>query len=228
MKKLNNLTLRKIKTEEMKNWLKNNIILIFVVILALLTIIDSINKESFLLILPVLAIILSILALMPYLFEILFYFMKKPRFKIQIANKKLTKRGKERIFDFWLGIQSENVSILINKVILSLLLDMKPLQHPDSSRKIMITPTMIEGAEFGPTILLDEGELPCLPKSGNVYLIRIVIGKKLELVNATLMIESEVDSLKLGFWSIFYNARRYRKQKELKIKTNSERQKLLI
>lgn len=185
--------------------------------------VESIN------ILSILAIILAIFALVPYCLEIYLYFTKKPKFKIQIANKTLTKHGKKRTFDLWLGIQPENISLIINKVILSLPFETKPIQHPDSSRKMIITPsTVIDGAEFGPAVLLDQGELPYHPKSGKVYLVRIVFDKEFDFINATLMIESEVDSLKLGLWSIFYKARRYRNQEVIRINTDPKRQGLTI
>jgi len=184
-------------------------------------------KMDLTVLLSILAILLAMLALVPYGLEIYFYFTKKPKFRIQIANKKLSKRGKEKVFDFWLGIQPKNVSLLINRVVLSLPFEIKPEQSPGSTRNIEIIPPL-EGTEFGPTLLLEYGEAHYHPKSGKAYMIRTVFHKKVDSIKATLIVESEVDVLKLGFWSIFYRTRRYRKQKVINIKIDSKRQELTM
>lgn len=177
--------------------------------------------------LSILSILLATIALMPYIIEIYFYFNKRPKFEIQIANKKTSSRNKKTVFDFWLGIKPQNVSILLKRVILSLPFDIIPEQYPNSTKRINIIPP-IEDTEFGPTILLDYGGVPYYPKSVLVHMLRVASTKKFDFIKATLTIESEIDILKMGIWSIFYRAREYRNQKTINILIDDKRQEIII
>ncbi len=179
--------------------------------------------------LTILAILLAILALIPYCLEIWFYCRKKPRFKIQIANKKISKRGKETIFDFWLGIQPKNVSLILKKVFLSFpAISFKLEKYPGFTRDVGISLNPLEGTGFGPTLILDNEGNSYNSKSGIIYTVRIVLEENIDPIKTTLTIESEIDYLKLGFWFIFYRSREYRSQKKINVKLDEFRQELII
>jgi len=173
--------------------------------------------------LSIYSIYLAILAFFPYILEGYFYFTKEHEFELQIANKKIMKRNKKTIFDFWLAIKPIKTSILIHNVFLSLPFGLGAETHPDTTKKFLIR-TPLENVEFGPTLLLENKKVTLYPKLSKAYLIRTLADKKFDLIKVTLTIESETDILKLGFWSIFYKTRQYRKQKVINISLNNRRQ----
>lgn len=173
--------------------------------------------------------LLAIVALIPYGLEIWFYCHKKPRFQIQIANKNVSKRDKKVIFDFWLGVQCKNSSLILKKVFLSFqTISFKLEKYPGYTKNIGLIISQIEGTEFGPTLVLENQGDYYKSKSGTVYMIRIVLEENLDLIKTTLTIESEIDYLGLGFWSIFYRTREYRHQKSINIRLDKVRQELKI
>lgn len=177
--------------------------------------------------LALVSFLLAIIALVPYCLEIYFYFAKKPKFNIQIACKKIASERKKRIFDFWLGVQSLNVSLILKRVILTLPFDIHPEQYPGYTKPLRIA-MPLEKSNSLINLLLDSSDDRYHPKFGTVYMIRTVFEKDISEFKTLLTIEVEIDPFNLGFWSIFYGARKYRKQRSVNIQVNETNQHLII
>lgn len=171
--------------------------------------------------------LLAVIALIPYCLEVYFYFAKKPKFKIQIACKKITLVKEKKVFDFWLGIQPINVSLVLKRVILTLPFDIHPEQYPGYTRPLRIA-MPLEKSDSLINLLLDSSDDRYHPKFGTVYMIRTVSEKDISEIKSLLTIEAEIDPFNLGFWSIFCGTRKYQKQKSINIRVNETNQHLVI
>lgn len=175
----------------------NELILLVLGLLVLLVAI----KYGFL---QVLAIVLAIVALVPFGTSVYLYFSNRPLITYQLANKTRTKDGNKFVYQAWLGLQAQKGRVLLDGVYVG-------MHEPGMS---MIIPRdrleTLEESTFGAAIRLDARATPFFPKTGYVYTLRFESELEKAHVPLELFVDTRVDPAKLGFFSIFQPGHTYR------------------
>lgn len=178
--------------------------------------------------LSILAIIVAILAIIPYGIEIWLRFHGKPKLLVTVHSVEVQQDNNTPDADlrFLLNIKlSKGYPIFFHNVQLILPFGAKPYKHPSSS--VTFQPSIWMEGTMRTTLVLDIPYYPVNPKLHSVtskhnlgYLIALVTPTKDHNVDFALFAEMEIDEARLDFWSIFYHARRYRKLLNMKVNLN--------
>ena len=175
------------------------------------------------LILSILAIVLAILAIIPYALEIWFRHRGKPKLLTTVHSVEVKQSNSTSNADlrFWLNIKlSKGYPAYFRNLQLILPFGAKPYKHPSSSATFQPSIWM-EGREPGVGLVLDVLPFHSLTSKHNLgYLIALVTPTKNGNVVFALFAEMEIDEARLGFWSVFYHARCYRKLLNMKVNLN--------
>ena len=157
------------------------------------------------LILSVLAIILAIVALIPYVLEIWRWRRKMPKLVAKVAN--MNTHGVD--VRFWLVVSlSRGYPAYFRDLRLILPLKIEPYPHPDTTETFR-QEAYIEGPELRRALVLNVPYRSLSPQYSHVYMIALRTPDKQHSINLELVAEIETDEARLGFWSIFHHARRY-------------------
>jgi len=176
-------------------------------------------------ILSILAIILAIFAMIPYALEIWFRLRGKPKLLVTVHSVEVKQNNSTHDSDlrFWLNIKlSKGYPAYFRNLQLILPFGAQPYRHPNSSVTFQLNICM-EVPEIRQALVLDNPYLPndsVTSKQNNSYLIALVTPTQNHNVDFALLAEMEIDEARLGFWSVFYHARRYRKLLNVKIDLN--------
>ncbi len=190
------------------------------------------------LILSILAIVLAILAIIPYALEIWFRCRGKPKLLATVHSVEVKQSNSTSNADlrFWLNIKlKKNHPIFFRNLQLLLPFGAKPYQHPNSSVTFQLSRLsniFTEGLEPRLALVLDALDNSYWDKLSikldlerrqvldYCYLIALDTPTKNHNVDFALFAEMEIDEARLGFWSVFYHARRYRKLLNMKVDLN--------
>ncbi len=159
------------------------------------------------------AIILAIIAIIPYVLEVLFWFFRKPKLVATIHQKECTHDTNTGTIDvkFWLGIAlTRGCPAIFRNLQLILPIEAEPYKHPHSG-EVFQKGLYVKGAETRYTLILN---VPYHPESfqyTKIFMIAFKIPMKNHSVNLDLIAEVEIDEARLGFWAIFYHPRHHLK-----------------
>lgn len=174
--------------------------------------------------LTILALIVSTLALMPYLIDAWVYFFHRPKFKIQVANKKL-ENGK---FSFWIGVSLMKGIIIVERLLLAFPRDVVDQIKPDSNSmdrtKLIIEPVEATDSVFEKAIYQVErpssSSFRLAGKHCLVFMLQCDLKKtisQIQSMNIDVILETGKDPLNLGILGLWAKTNTYRKRKTITI-----------
>ena len=173
--------------------------------------------------LTILALIVSPLALMPYVIDAWFYFIHRPKFTIQVANKKL-ENGK---FSFWIGITMTKGIVVVEKVLLAFpcdaIRDIKTDSNSTNRIKFIIEPIEKTDSVFDKKIYQLEGpfgsSFRLAGKQGHVFMLQCDLNASpiIQSLDIDVILEVGKDPLNLGVWGLWTKTNTCRKRKTITI-----------
>jgi len=159
--------------------------------------------------LQVLAILLAILALIPFVMSAYLYFVKSPVIEYQIANKSKKQENGKFVYDFWFGIQCKKGQVLARNLYIAPEWSVTPIRHPDTTYDFQYGPMLEEGG-FTATACIKVGSHPLFEKHGLVYVLRFESDTERKQINTKFILDMELDPMKHGFYSVFQPNYKYR------------------
>lgn len=177
--------------------------------------------------LPILAIVLAVLALIPYGLECFLYTRHRPRYSLEVASvQRWPSPGDDKLilgFELRLSLRESSKPIVLTRVSIGFPWYIaEPIAHPQyegapdwiqRSQQVMLTPRFgTSPVESGLRLILYQGEMLLTPpKPGTLAVWPLAFRVQAGVTELALeaVMRSEVDRAALGFWSIFYHASDY-------------------
>lgn len=166
--------------------------------------------------LNILAIVLAVIALIPFGVSLYLYYARSPMILYQVASKvKIQEGNKQNVYDLWLGLQCKNGKVILERVAVAPESGVAPSVHPDSTEAYTIE-LMLEEADFVPVLTLQPGRA-LYDKTGFIYRLRFTSEIPRASFLLRVIVDVSVDPYKLGFWSVFQPNHRYRLSTEIPV-----------
>ncbi|MBA7606818.1 hypothetical protein ES703_13968 [subsurface metagenome] len=176
--------------------------------------------------LPIVAIVLAVLALVPYGLECFLYVRRRPRYNVEVASvRRWPSNGDKMIlgFELRLSLRESSKPAVLTRVSIGFPWHIaQPIAHPQyeeapewirRSQQAMLTPRMgTTPVESGLRLILYEGEMlltPPKPAALAVWPLAFRVEAGINMLTLDAVMRSEADRVALGFWSIFYHASEY-------------------
>jgi len=159
--------------------------------------------------LQIAAIILAIIALIPFTMSIVLYFLKTPKIAYSIDHKEKIKKGDIYFYDIYFGFRSDRGRGLLNNVFISPQEMVFASKHPMYSGNFELFGLTEEGG-FSPTMRIDFKDTPLFVGRVFSFPIRFHTVADKKKIIARFSIDIKVDAFKLGPLSIFKPYYNYR------------------
>lgn len=166
--------------------------------------------------LEILAITLSIVALIPVLIAVISYFLYKPTLTYDVGSKVLETEEGWNFYRFGLGIRCNKGTAIISNIFFSSDFGFIPENAPGSSA-IITYDNNLEEVGFASIAKIGDKEFPIYPHMVYGYLLQLRSKENKQRVKLKLVIDASVDPMKQGLFSIFNNIYRYRFIKEIEL-----------
>lgn len=189
--------------------------------------------------LAIAAIILAAIAVIPYIIEAILYFSYRPKFAFEIVDKRTQpakdNNGSDILFHLWLTLH-DGSSCVLKRVSLSFPFNVEPFMHPElealpsdlkfEAQRFWRPVIAAETGEYGPALILQSGEFWLTPKTLIACQLAFHTKQLTNELRLDIVLRAEIDSARLGLWSIFYHSRGYLVHRAITVNlTSLERQK---
>lgn len=189
--------------------------------------------------LAIAAIILAAIAVIPYIIEVILYFSYQPKFAFEIVDKRIQpakdNNGSDILFHLWLTLHNGR-SCVLKRTLLSFPFNVEPFMHPEldalpsdlkfEAQRFWRPVIAAETGEYGPALILQSGESWLTPKTLIGCQLAFHTKQLTNELRLDIVLRAEIDSARLGLWSIFYHSRGYLLHRAITVNlTSLERQK---
>ena len=166
--------------------------------------------------LEILAIILAILALIPFAVSAYLYFARAPTVTYQVANKQTSAENNIHLYDFWLGFMCQSGRVILDSVhvVPEFPVVAAPQPSENATRRRSL---LLEEPGFAQVLTFDGQDLPMYSKNGRVFGIRLESQEPRETINLHIYFDAQLDPFRQGFWAIFQPSYRYRLEATVKV-----------
>jgi hypothetical protein len=160
-------------------------------------------------VLEILAIILAIIALIPFGMAVYLYFAKSPEILYEVVKKPPQGQNGETIYDIWLGFRCQRGQVQVKQIFVAPEWGMSAVADALGSKNQSIN-LVLEESGFGPSIRIDSGNAPLYEKTGYAYAVRFTNKEPKDAFKLKIFLDAVVDPFKQGVISVFRPDYNYR------------------